>query len=228
MKKIYLIVVMAICSIASYAQISFGGQIGANLAMGHAKYSSTPGAVYAGLSNDPKPGFMIGVLAQVDFGKLAFRPELNFIQKGSKTGYVGDPYASKITLNYIEVPLNVVYNMDLGPGKLFFGLGPAVGIGLSGKDKYKDYNADDVLVSYKDDIKFDGKANASDNADHLKRVDVGANILVGYQLPMGVFAKIGFTEGLINIDPDDNSKYHNRGVSLCVGYMLGGGGKKKK
>ncbi len=227
-----LLAAFAVFSIASYAQCSFGGQVGANLGMGQAKFN------YAGyaLTNDPKVGFLIGVVAQVDFGKLSFRPELNFVQKGSKSGitYGGfyDDYSSKRTLNYIEVPLNVTYNMDLGPGKLFFGLGPAVGIGLSGTDKDSDG---------KTKIKFDGlkyddyDSDADDENGHLKRVDVGLNILAGYQLPMGVFAKIGYTHGFSNVDPnkgnsdpDERSTYKNRGVSICVGYMFGGGGKKKK
>ncbi|MEO8771747.1 MAG: porin family protein [Ferruginibacter sp.] len=243
MKKIILIAAIAVCSISSNAQVSFGAQVGASLGMGHASTDYVDpyyGAV--SVTNDPKVGFLIGVLGEVEFGKIAFRPELNFIQKGSKSGgyYYGigtGSNATKRTLNYVELPLNVVYNLELGKiGKTFFGLGPNLGFGISGKDKnvYDSYN--DRYVTRK--IKFDGKktdpnATTDDGYNHLKRTDIGLNILAGFQLEMGAFVKVGYTLGLNDIDPDKNnsdpsyrSSYKNRGVSICVGYMLGG--KKKK
>ncbi len=233
MKRIILIAAITLCSISSHAQVSFGAQVGANLGIGNTTIED-PYYGAASIANDPKVGILIGVLAEAEFGKLAFRPELNFIQKGSKSGYGaftgGSAYSFKRTLNYIELPLNVVYNMNLGgkDNKLFFGLGPAFAFGISGKDK-------DASGKY--DVKFDGKKsddlNSNDIDTHLKRVDVGINLLAGYKLPMGLFGKIGFTYGLSNIDPNkdnaqvvDRSSYKNRGVNICVGYMMGG--KKKK
>jgi hypothetical protein len=238
MKKIILIAAIAVCSISSYAQVSFGAQVGANLGMGHADYG---GGIYGtaanlAVTNDPKVGFLIGVLGEIEFGKIAFRPELNFIQKGSKNGGYYDYYYSstttkKTTLNYVEVPLNVVYNLKVGSaGKAFFGLGPAVGIGLGGTDKYNDEDINGNLFT-KHKVKFDGKnANETASGDidtHYKRVDIGLNILAGFQLEMGAFAKIGYTHGFSNIDPNKdvtnvNSTYKNRGITICIGYMLGG------
>ena len=235
MKKIILLALIAISSTVSFAQFQFGAQIGANLGLGHSTYDYVD-PVYGGLdiANDPKVGFMIGVLGEVGFGKLAFRPELNFIQKGSKAGYgsvltgTSGAYSSKLTLNYVEVPLNVVYNINLSKaGKVFFGLGPAVAFGLSGKQK------DNSAVNSKVDVKFDGKksddiTSASDVDRHYKRVEVGLNVLAGFQLSMGAFVKLGYTHGFIDIDPDkdnalpeDRSSYKNRGFSICIGYMIG-------
>ena len=234
MKKIILIAAIAVCSISSQAQVSFGAQVGANLAMGHTTNDDPLTSAYT-LTNDPKVGFLIGVLGEVDFGKIAFRPELNFIQKGSKSGYSGIVFggydnSNKRTLNYIEIPLNVVYNLEIGKaGKVFFGLGPAIGIGLSGKDKLNDVDANGYPITVKRDVKFDGKkdADATDGKAHLKRLDVGASILAGYQLPMGLFAKLSYTYGFMDIDADTYYKYKNRGFSICIGYMLGGKKDKK-
>ena len=224
MKKILLMTAIAVFSISSYAQLQFGGQIGANLGLGHATDQYVD-PIYGGINvaNDPKVGFLIGVLGEVGFGKLAFRPELNFVQKGSKSGYNGlGSSADKLTLNYIEVPLNVVYNIKLSKlGKVFFGLGPAIGIGLSGKDKYIDVDDNGNAITVKEDIKFDGDKNSTDNKLHYKRTDIGANILAGFQLPMGVFAKLGFTYGFSNIDPYTDYKYKNRCFNICVGYIIG-------
>ncbi|MEO6669275.1 MAG: porin family protein [Ferruginibacter sp.] len=239
MKKIILIAAIAVCSISSYAQVSFGAQVGANLGMGKSKYDySDPIYGAPSLTSDPKVGFLIGVLAEVPFGKLSFRPELNFVQKGSKDGYnfsyagFYDNDSRKRTLNYIEVPLNVTYNLEIGKtGKVFFGLGPAVAIGLSGNYKYA--NGDKYKVKF-DGLKLDDYDSPGDaDNEHLKRVDVGLNVLGGFQLGMGAFAKIGYTYGFVNIDPnkdnndaEDRSTYKNRGFNICIGYMIGG--KKSK
>ncbi len=234
MKKLILsFALIAITTLGANAQVSFGIQAGANFAMGK---SSTDIAIpgYA-LTNDPKVGVLGGFLAEIPFGdKIAFRPEFNFIQKGSKSGFsfIGsgsDEY--KYTLNYIELPLNVVYKLPVGAGNFFFGLGPALAFGLSGKVKYTD--ASNSAYNETLDIKFDGKkdddiTNPSDNDIHLKRFDVGLNLIAGYKLPMGVFFRVAYTHGFMDVDPnkdnrdpDDRRSYKNRGVNIGVGYMFG-------
>lgn len=217
-KSIFILAAVAISAVAS-AQISVGGQVGVNLGMGQS------GGSYFGssLTNNPKVGIVIGVLADLPLGeKLAIRPEFNFIQKGNKFGgyaVLGGSSASrKISLNYLELPVNVVYKMSIGSSSntLYFGLGPAVALGIIGTQKEP---------GEKVDIKFDGKADRVDGKEHLKRTDIGINILAGYQLKMGAFAKIGYTHGLPNIDPDNRQTYKNRGISICIGYMVG---SKKK
>jgi hypothetical protein len=238
MKKLFLsIALVAITTIGAMAQVSFGIQVGPNFAMG--KYSQDNGGYPIVFTNDPKVGVFGGFLAEIPFGeKIAFRPELNFIQKGSKSGFslagFGSP-ESKITLNYLELPLNVVYKLQAGSGNFFFGLGPALAFGLSGKEKRTDPNdPTDPDTNGTFDVKFDGKKSDDinngngDNYFHAKRVDVGLNILAGYKLPMGVFFRVAYTHGFMNIDADkdnaapaDQSSYKNRGVSIGIGYMFG-------
>ncbi len=223
------------------AQISFGGQLGANLAFGKASTDYVDPYLSTTLTNDPKAGFLAGVLAEIPLGeKLAFRPELNFIQKGSTTGISNaifgiDPQ-QKITLNYIELPLNVVYKLNVGSGNFFFGLGPALAFGISGKVKLSDpTDPTDPGLNRTAKVKFDGKksddipSSAKDNDAHLKRFDIGANILAGYKLQNGLFFKLGYNYGILNIDPNKDNKlaadqttYKNRGFNVCIGFMIGG------
>ncbi|MBC7536036.1 MAG: PorT family protein [Ferruginibacter sp.] len=235
MKKSILAAVMAMCSIAAYAQVSFGGQVGVNLGLGNAKDGYFAGSIYAGpeLANEPKIGLLAGVVAEVDFGKLSFRPELNFIQKGSKSGISGYD-ENKFSLSYLELPLNVVYKLELGSkgNKVFFGLGPAIAFGLGGKIKNTDGSTGAV---YSRKVKFDGKKNGTDDKAHFKALDLGANILGGFQMKSGLFARVAFTYGFSNLYPEKtynvsgttyDQSYKNRGVNLSVGYMLGGTKKK--
>src|SRR5215471_21424870 len=54
-------------------------------------------------------GFSVGLVSSVPLAKdFSFRPQLNFVQKGGKTSSEG--YTDKTTLNYIELPLNFVFN----------------------------------------------------------------------------------------------------------------------
>ncbi|MEP7164616.1 MAG: porin family protein [Ferruginibacter sp.] len=223
MKKIILLIVSAITVNVSMAQLSFGIQAGANIAFGKITVDDT--GLPTLFTNDPKIGITGGFLAEIPISeKLAFRPEINFIQKGSKTNTTLSIFNEfhKITLNYIEIPLNVVYKMRAGRGNFFFGLGPTLSIGISGKEKItNDYDpTKDTIV----DVKFDGKNSdnlaSNDESRHLKRFDAGANILAGYKLPMGLFIKLGYTYNFLNIDPNKNNGYKNRGFNICVGYML--------
>ena len=242
MKKLILsFVLLAMITLAANAQVSFGIQAGANLGFGKASTDFVFTGYPSAYTNDPKVGALIGFLAEVPFGKIAFRPELNFIQKGSKSG-VFSTIEVKRTLNYIELPLNVVYKLPVGAGNFFFGLGPALAFGISGKDKISDpSDPTDPDFNRTADVKFDGKKldninNGNGDANsHLKRFDAGLNILAGYKLPMGVFFRIAYTHGFMDIDPDkdnadpsDRRSYKNRGLSFGIGYMFGGGGKGGK
>ena len=247
MKKLILSVLFASVSGICLAQISFGVQLGANMGMGKFKYSEESFQGYDSHTqkNKAKVGFLGGFIVDIPLsGPLSFSPELNFIQEGTKNTTTGiDGVYSfveeqKITLNYIQLPLNIVYKMPVGPGSVFFGLGPSLNLGISGKNKYKFSSTFDPEDSEEFKVKFDGKKSddldPDDNDDHLKRVDVGINVMAGYKLGMGVFIKLAYNHGFMDInpnknneDPQDRSKYKNSGFRVGIGYMFGGGGKKK-
>jgi Outer membrane protein beta-barrel domain len=239
MKKMFLCAALAVSYSVSMAQISVGGQLGANLAFGKASTDYVDPYLSTTLTNDPKAGLLVGVVAEIPLGeKFAFRPELNFIQKGSTTGIAAsilDELQTKITLNYLELPLNVVYKLNVGSGNFFFGLGPALAFGMGGKVKLSDAsdpNNTSVNTSYK--VKFDGKKeddlNRSTDKDfHYKKIDVGVNVLAGYKLQNGLFFKLGYNYGLLNVDPNKDNKlaadqatYKNRGFNVCIGFLIGG------
>lgn len=214
-----------------FGQFSFGVQIGGNLGIGHDKDDQFNSLQAQGIviSDQPKPGFTGGLVADIGFGKISFRPEISYIQKGSRTDFgVGDDVYRKWKLNYVEMPINFVYNLRIHRmGKIFFGLGPAVALGIGGKVKEKDSYSE---ATYK--VKFDGEKNPTDYKAHLKGFDIGANILAGIQLKKGFFGRVAVTYDFINLFPNktyyDNNGYlndhgyHNIGISFCVGWMIAG------
>jgi len=159
-------------------------------------------------------GFTAGLVSSVPMGRnFSFMPQLNFVQKGGKLSDEGT--TDKVTLNYIELPLNFVFNTSTAKGKFFIGAGPSLSMGLSGKDKWSDDNE-----SGKEDIKF-----GSSSDDDLKPFEIGVNILAGYQFTSGFFISANYNAQLNNSAPDDpgfDGKYHNRYFGIRIGYMFSG------
>lgn len=96
---------------------------------------STITAKIEGVSISPKtrPGFTGGLFADFPLSSnFSFQPAFNFVQKGANEK--DETFTDKVGYNYVEVPLNFVYNNE----GFFIGAGPSMAFGLSGKEKYVD------------------------------------------------------------------------------------------
>ncbi|MES2647593.1 MAG: porin family protein [Bacteroidota bacterium] len=197
-----------ICLVAltthSKAQTSFGIQGGATFA--NQKYSGEG----FDLNLDTKVGLSFGLVGVMPISKnFAFRPELNFTQKGAKSSS-DDGMDGSINLNYIELPLNFVYRMNNDNCGLFIGAGPSVAFGISGKSKSDEYEDEKV------------KFGNGDDAD-LKALDLGGNIIAGFQFKNGVFLSANYNLGLNNFIPGediDDIKGTNNYFGFKIGFMF--------
>jgi len=218
MKKIILLFVVFFTSSLIFAQ-SLGIQAGVNSA---SETVSTDGSGGLSVSTQSKWGFLIGVTGDFPINRsFSFRPELNYIQKGSKVADEGTQLT--IALNYLELPLNFVYTAPAGKGSAFIGAGPSIGYGLSGKISLKEGGQEESHS-----IKFDGKSSDEAEADeygHLKALDLGFNIFAGYKFSNNVFANLGYGFGLSDIDPESGSSLKNRGFFIKIGYLFSKGKK---
>jgi hypothetical protein len=174
------------------AQSSFGIAAGATFA----SYKATIETI--SITSKTKTGFTVGVVSSFPMGKsFSFQPNLNFLQKGGTLK--ADGSTDKTTLNYLELPLNFVYNTHSSKGKFFIGAGPSLSFGLSGKDKFEEGSSK---------IKF-----GSDQEDDFKPFEIGINVLAGYQLKNGFFIDANYNAGLndiANVSDGFEGKYHNR------------------
>lgn len=228
MKKVFVVAAFAATIFAAKAQVKLGIQAGINAASFNDKFTS--GNTTTTNKYKSKIGLTVGAFADISISDvLVFRPGLNFIQKGGKYSEsqtffgITTNYNATRTSNYLELPLNVVYKIAVGSGNVFVGAGPSIGYGLSGKDKVKSTSGN-TTQEQSASIKFDGKNNntANDNKSHLKALDFGGNFIAGYQLGNNIFAKLSYTIGFSNINPDDNSTTKNKGFGFTVGYLFGG------
>jgi hypothetical protein len=56
----------------------------------------------------------------------------------------------------------------------------------------------------------------------LKALEFGANVMVGYELPIGLRVQLQYRPNFSNIDPADKDSYKNSYFGLTFGYAFGG------
>lgn len=238
MKKIFLTAALgAIACTAANAQLRFGAEAGLHLGNVVAQYPDGNGGTET-VDAKPNMGLRAGLL--VDIGltdNLSFQPGVHFAMKGFRTeteesyDILGTKYEvesqEKLNLNYVEIPLNFQYAFGEDRTGFFIGVGPYVGIGLSGKyaiDGSVKMTTGGQTVSEEFDEEVDVEFGNDEMEDMYRRLDLGIGLNAGYMLPMGVFVRAygqyGFSN-MYNVDVDDY-KSKNYGFGLTVGYMLTG------
>lgn len=178
------------------------------------------------LKNSLVTKFHVGVNGEIPIAPdFFFQIGLQYMGKGSTgdvtfTDNTGTYTAVRtLSLNYLELPIGLVYKPLVGTGNLILGFGPYFGYALSGKAAFEGNNrpADS-------DLEFVAEAPASDvnNLIYFKRMDIGANIVVGYQLPIGLFFTLNSQLGLVPINAKTTTdlSQKNTGFGLSVGYRL--------
>ncbi len=154
-----------------------------------------------------KTGFTAGAFACIPITRrFIFQPGLNFVQKGGSPfdGSAGNQRGA-ILLNYIELPLNLVYKSAGKRGHFIAGGGPCVAFGISGTAK---------LNQQETDIKFGGNGEFD-----LKHFDAGANMLIGYELNNGISLLLNINAGLLNVSVIQ-SEWQNNYFGLRLGYLF--------
>ena len=126
-----LVGIMLFMNYSRAQKASLGVITGATLA----SYKVTANDV--SMTSDSKTGFNAGLVLSIPISKyVSFRPELKYVQKGGKVSEEGA--SDKLILNYLEMPLDFVFNTGNSKRVFFGGLGPSVSTGISAKEKWDD------------------------------------------------------------------------------------------
>lgn len=215
MKKILLsLSTLIVLGTAANAQISFAPEVGLNISNLREKVG---GETIDGAKM--RIGGKVGGVVNIGIiNHLSVQPGLFFSMKGGNYKYsetvgpITAEYDSKTNLNYLELPVNVVYSFGEDHDGFFVFAGPYVGYALGGKMKQTVGG-----VSEDEDVKF-----GSDKGE-AKRLDVGANAGVGYMLPMGLYFRAQYGLGLANIENEgDSDNYRkNAAIGISVGFRFG-------
>lgn len=210
-KELLLLAVAALLAAGAQAQTNWGLKAGVTMP----KINHGVKVLGLGISADSPEShlsFYVTGFADITLSeKFSFQPGLSYQGKGEKRTDTEDGVKTKETTNlgYLEVPINVVYYIKAGAGKIFLGAGPYAAYGITGKEK---------MGKESEKIKW-GK-----NKD-LKPLDFGLNTMWGYKLSGGVIINMGYGMGFANMMPKGNEELvgltsKNRVLSAGIGFQF--------
>ncbi len=206
------------------AQFQWSPRIGINAASVHAYTKNKEN-----LDRDPNYLFTFGVSADIPiYKRFHLQPALMYAGKGYKDKEgLGGTFTAKV--DYIDLPLHLLYKSPLGSGNMIVGVGPYFSFGLGGKWKSeKGILLDDILVGEKGDIllKEDGYVVES-MPQYLygKPFDYGGSFVLGYDVlktySIQFHAQFGMEEHKSDwsyFHPDEYKK--NRTFGITFGYKF--------
>jgi Outer membrane protein beta-barrel domain len=202
MKKVILSVFTVIVLVAvSQAQFKVGIKAGGSLSNQH----SNAAAGTKLLSTDAFRGYHAGLVGDVQvFENVYLQPQLLYSQNGAKYTTTVGGHETKLTMRSIEMPVNVLYKVNVPFGKLVAGGGPSLNYGFGGK------------------IEQNGQSQKlySGAMKEFKRIDIGANATAGVEFNNGLFTSVNYQMGLRDISKIDGINTKNRSVSVSVGYLI--------
>lgn len=216
LKKNLSLIVLLIITTASYAQI-FGVKAGLNLSTMLLKDND------GNYSDDFKmnPGFHVGVTGEFPLTEMfSFETGLFLSTKGLKTTQVDVALGvttetkAKMNLLYLDIPLTAKASFDIGSTKIYGVLGPYLGMGLSGKNKYEITEVGETRT---------GENNISwgSGENDYKRLDFGLTAGTGVEIKsiqIGMFYSLGLAN--ISHHSENGSEFSNRVLGISVGYKF--------
>ena len=218
MKKIILFAAGIILSVSAFSQVRLGLQITGNLASANvkSKYDINFDKGMAGL-----PG--VSAIVQYDISNhFSLRSGVTYLQQGTELKYAFDEFGSTTSetkLNYLQAPLQAIYNVKVGGSRLYAGLGGYAGYGLSGLVKNTLwFHTDDGGYEFTEELEAFDKIE--DDGGDLLRWDYGMVGLAGVELKKGLYFEAGYQQGLANISRDKEDSYKNNGIQFTIGYFF--------
>jgi OOP family OmpA-OmpF porin len=176
-----------------------------------------------------RTGVHVGVTADLPFkdeSRFFFQPSVLFTQKGSKFNQMFDTTVSAVAnirskqfVNYIDIPLNIVYKLPLGKkSKFMIGAGPYGSFFFNGRHEKETFSKNGAYV--KEENK---DLQVGNEPDAYKVFDFGFNALAGFEFGK-VFLTANYSQGLNKFfKPKDYtaSQYNHQVIGATLGLYLG-------
>jgi hypothetical protein len=220
MKKLSIVVVLILLTIGVVqAQLRFGVKAGANASTLFNNSNVVD-------DHSPAVNFQIGGVMQYDFWIFTLQPELNLVRKTIKLNNAYDKYylqqyaeltQDAPTLRYssthIELPVNLLYKVNIGKTKIFAEMGPFVSFNLGGA-----FNGNSAHYNqYADQLPFhwiDYGVGAGAGVEY-KKFQLNAKWNWGLNW---IGSKVTNFNDLGNLNVFNDMKYKN--LSLSVSYFF--------
>ena len=220
MKKFFFLFACILYSCISRAQLAIAPEIG----ISSCSMKVIPPSPYNLISNSSIAGGKIGGIADIGLSEhLYFQSGLFFTTRGSTKSFgynISDSVQNidqKIQVNYLELPINVLFKTGTqGIGRIFFGLGASVAYTLGGSNMIHNYGHAGSLPA------FDTSTNtAIQGGRDVTKLDVGLNFIAGYEFRWGLFLRVYYYTGFTDISTFLDESDKNRAFGFSAGYFLG-------
>jgi hypothetical protein len=217
MKTITLIALLLFATQALLAQSSHFGIKG-----GYNHSFIDGGPLPQGVEGIARPGFHIGIFKEYELKRWSIMPSLLYTVKGFRVSVVPPstpPGVSSITgtraFNYLELPINLLYNFKIKPGKIFVSAGPYVGYLLAASGHNTTTAGGTATYTEK-------KFGIGGSGDY-KRIDLGVNFGAGTVLKNGFLFNVTAYNGFTNILATTGNFppiTKNGGLTFSVGHTF--------
>ena len=201
----------------AHAQLTFGARAGLNLT----NFSEREdGQKLEGVDKSKlKPGFQLGVVAEAALSdNLYIQPGILIATQGGAYKYSETGYSETetINLNYLQIPVNLQYKLDMNGMNLLLQGGPYLGYAFSGKYKVKE--TEDGKTE-----KSEEKLDFGTEDGQISQTDFGLGLGVGLQLSDNMQLGLGYNIGLKNLINGGGTSIvmKNNGLALTFTLLFG-------
>lgn len=223
MKIFTLLFVTTFCvTVTSHAQVSLGlrgGYIKSGLESSGSSYA--PGTTRL---NNWQAGFYTNIPL---LKNLYLQPGLSYIVKGAGLDYsVAHPVnlltsgTTKLRLQYLELPVHLVYKIPVSFGRFIFGGGPYAAYSTRGDYNVSVYNEDKLLQSRSQQVDFSASPNVFGSNMTLQRWDAGVNFVAGVELNCFLTLTAQYGHGMMDIDKSPDNTFRNRYWGVSLGFLF--------
>lgn len=198
-------------------------------------------------TSSQKTGIVLGVVANIPITKrLSFHTGILYSGKGSESTQFYDtanlyvktkdlpanqktkPYSlnRKLNLQYIDVPLNLVYKLPLGKNSHFtIGAGPQVSIFYNGSTSFTTLSVTQDSASASSvrtyiDVKENNDLAVGKIPKKYRVLHLGTSAFLGVDFSR-IFLHINYTKGLGAFYEEEDRKYKHQTLGLSLGVFLG-------
>ncbi|WP_159442191.1 porin family protein [Chitinophaga niabensis] len=235
--RIILLSLLIVCTLPVCAQVSIGvtgGYSHATINVSN-RTPSPPTDILSPPIPESRyvPKWHAGLMADIHLVKRFYlQPQVLISKKGVKMegsrsqGILYHENFFKADLTYLEVPVNLLYKVPAGKGKLAVGAGVYCARGLSGK-----YDERGITVatdgSFRSghamtgDIRFEKEAPAQPTGYQVyKKYDRGLNFIAGYEFKNGLLFNVNYSLGLTDVYTYEPETRKNRYFGISAGYQF--------
>lgn len=206
MKKVFVLIAIAIVCLSASAQVQFGVKVGVDATNFWGKTATVPpGIAYPmAVNHEMRLNYQAGLVMECLLSqKFAIAPEVVFAAQGGKCTS-DNPMLSQqqrevtFTTNYINVPVILKYYLSRA---FSIDLGPQLGFNVYSHAK-------------------NGSGDLGDRKDYTKNVDFGIGLGGTYNLTDHAFIQARYTMGLTKVFHNEYNEAKNGNIQLAFGMKF--------